>query len=185
VLDDGRLTDGHGRTVDFRNTIVVMTSNIGSQAIQELTQQHAEDYEIEARVRGELKQHFRPELLNRIDEVIIFHQLRKEQLRQIVDIQLDLLRHRLAEREMNLTLTDAALNQIAEQGYDPTYGARPLKRVIQQRIENPLAGRILNADFIPGDTIKVDLEGKTFTFHREPASESTDDNAVEAELIED
>ncbi|MDH3583742.1 MAG: ATP-dependent chaperone ClpB [Phycisphaerae bacterium] len=172
VLDDGRLTDGHGRTVDFKNTIVVLTSNIGSAAIQELTETGAEDFEIEAQVRGQLKAHFRPELLNRIDDVIIFHQLTREQLRQIVDIQLRILRQRLVEREMDLQLTDVAKDHLAEEGYDPTFGARPLKRVIQQRIENPLASKLLSGEFGPGDTVAVDLEGKSFTFARDvPAAE--------------
>jgi len=177
VLDDGRLTDGHGRTVDFKNTIVVMTSNIGSQAIQELTGRGAEDYEIEAQVRGELKHRFRPELLNRIDEVIIFHQLSREQIRDIVDIQLEELRRRLADREMRIELSDEAKDQLAEAGYDPTFGARPLKRVIQQRIENPLAARLLQGEFVAGDTIHVDVAGKSFVF--EKARET-----VEAEVIE-
>jgi ATP-dependent Clp protease ATP-binding subunit ClpB len=177
VLDDGRLTDGHGRTVDFKNTIVVMTSNIGSQAIQELTGRGAEDYEIEAQVRGELKNRFRPELLNRIDEVIIFHQLSREQIRDIVDIQLEELRRRLADREMRIELSDEAKDQLAEAGYDPTFGARPLKRVIQQRIENPLAARLLQGEFVAGDTIHVDVAGKSFVF--EKARET-----VEAEVIE-
>ena len=176
VLDDGRLTDGQGHTVDFKNTIVVMTSNIGSAAIQELTAGGAEDYEIEARVRAELRKFFRPELLNRIDEVIIFHQLRKDQLRGIVEIQLRELRNRLADRQIALELTDAARDELAEEGYDPTFGARPLRRVIQQRLENPLAGKILAGEFGPGDTVAVDAVGKSFTF--EKARET-----VEAEVM--
>ncbi|MFA7237724.1 MAG: ATP-dependent chaperone ClpB [Phycisphaeraceae bacterium] len=164
VLDDGRLTDGHGRTVDFKNTLIAMTSNLGSVAIQQMTDKGAEDFEIEAQVRDQLKQHFRPELLNRIDEVIIFHQLTKGQLRNIVDIQLRQLAARLAEREINIELTDAAKDSLAEEGYDPTFGARPLKRVIQQRLENPLASKLLTGEFTGGDTIKVDYEGKSFTF---------------------
>jgi ATP-dependent Clp protease ATP-binding subunit ClpB len=196
LLDDGRLTDGQGRTVDFRNTIVVMTSNIGSQQIQEMTSAGAEDWEIEATVREILRRGpagiamekvgkaagmpaemrtalseaagsvFRPELLNRIDETVIFHQLRKEQLGRIVEIQLERLRKRLAEREMALTLTEEAKAHLAEEGYDPVYGARPLKRVIQQRIENPLATRILSGEFGPGDSVRVDYQGKSFVFER-------------------
>ena len=166
VLDDGRLTDGHGRTVDFRNTIIVMTSNIGSQAIQELTEKGAEDFEIEAQVRSQLKLHFRPELLNRIDETIIFHQLSRQQLREIVEIQLDELRARLADRQIKLDLTDAAKDALADEGYDPTFGARPLKRVIQQRIENALASKLLSGEFGAGDTINSDIEGKSFTFEK-------------------
>ncbi|MHB1157474.1 MAG: ATP-dependent chaperone ClpB [Phycisphaerales bacterium] len=164
VLDDGRLTDGHGRTVDFKNTIIAMTSNLGSVAIQQMTDKGAEDFEIEAQVRDQLKQHFRPELLNRIDEVIIFHQLTRGQLRNIVDIQLRQLTARLAERDIGLELTAAAKDALAEEGYDPTFGARPLKRVIQQRLENPLASKLLTGEFTGGDTIQVDYEGKSFTF---------------------
>lgn len=166
VLDDGRLTDGHGRTVDFKNTIVVMTSNIGSQLILDMTANQAEDFEIEAQVRTILKQSLRPELLNRIDETIIFHQLRKEQLRDIVDIQVRHLRQRLREREMDLMLTAGAKDLIAEEGYDPTFGARPLKRVIQQRLENQLATRLLSGEFVPGDIIKVGTEGNSFVFSK-------------------
>ncbi|MBI1371373.1 MAG: ATP-dependent chaperone ClpB [Phycisphaera sp.] len=166
VLDDGRLTDGHGRTVDFKNTIVVMTSNIGSAAIQELSEHGAADYEIEAQVRGQLKQHFRPELLNRIDEVIIFHQLTKEQLRGIVEIQVAYLRRRLADREIGIELTTDAEDLVADLGYDPTFGARPIKRTIQQYIENPLAAQLLAGEFVAGDTIRVDASGRSFTFSK-------------------
>ena len=177
VLDDGRLTDGHGRTVDFRNTIIVMTSNIGSQAIHELTSKGAEDFEIEAQVRDQLKQYFRPELLNRIDDVTIFHQLSREQLRDIVDIQLRELDGRLAERALSMTIADAAKDALTEEGYDPTFGARPLKRVIQQRIENALASKLLAGELNPGDTIAVDYEGKSFTF-------AQGREVVDAEVIE-
>jgi ATP-dependent Clp protease ATP-binding subunit ClpB len=159
VLDDGRLTDGHGRTVDFRNTIVVMTSNIGSQAIMQLTEQGAEPYEIEAQVRGELKKHFRPELLNRIDEVIIFRQLTRDQLRDIVEIQVRGLRERLAEREVEIELSDEAKDRLADEGYDPTFGARPLKRVIQKSLQDPLARMILEGRIHDGDTVRVDAGG--------------------------
>jgi ATP-dependent Clp protease ATP-binding subunit ClpB len=194
VLDDGRLTDGQGRTVDFKNTIIVMTSNIGSAQIQEMTQRGAEDYEIEAAVREILRRgpaglameqagkaagvpvelrdamaaaagpFFRPELLNRIDEVVIFHQLRREDLGKIVEIQLRRLRKRLAEREVTIELTAAAKDALAEEGWDPSFGARPLKRTIQQRIENPLATRMLAGEFGPGDSIGVDYQGKSFVF---------------------
>jgi ATP-dependent Clp protease ATP-binding subunit ClpB len=164
MLDDGRLTDGQGRTVDFKNTVVVMTSNIGSQQIQELTSKGAEDWEIEAAVREQLKAFLRPELLNRIDETIIFHQLRREQIAKIVEIQLERLRQRLHEREISIELTPAAVDAIANEGYDPVYGARPLKRVIQQRLENPIASRILGGEISDGQTITVDYEGKSFTF---------------------
>ncbi|MBI1826690.1 MAG: AAA family ATPase [Planctomycetes bacterium] len=243
VLDDGRLTDGHGRTVDFRNTIIAMTSNIGSQFIQQMIEREsysgqserssdhgdrgapglppyqagtkggrsesdpqpsgsgknlppsqggtqggrgtvresekgqrgekedekldtsiAVDIEIEMKVKEELKKHFRPEFLNRIDEVVIFHQLSREHIRGIVDIQLRHLRERLANRNITLSLTDAAKDKLARDGYEPAYGARPLKRFIQQEIENPLAKRILEGLFTSGDNIAVDAEGDRFRF---------------------
>ncbi|MBZ0173102.1 MAG: AAA family ATPase, partial [Phycisphaerales bacterium] len=194
LLDDGRLTDGQGRTVDFTNTIVVMTSNLGSEDIQRMTEQGAEDWEIEAAVRdlirrgagadvsgkptidpetGEVRasmnvgtrgQFFRPELLNRIDEIVVFHQLKREQLGAIVEILTARLRSRLLEREIGLEITDAAKAQLADEGYDPAYGARPLKRTIQQRLENALASRILAGEFGPGDTVRVDARGKSFLF---------------------
>ena len=179
VLDDGRLTDGQGRTVNFKNTVIVMTSNLGSDRIQALTNQGANDWEIEAAVKELLKGQFRPEFLNRVDEMIVFHPLRKEQLTLIVDVQLDYLRKRLAQRGLKLELTDGAKKLLADEGYDPTLGARPLKRVIQQRLENPLAQRILRNEFAEGDTIRVDADAAkqdfTFTKGRE---------TVEAELVE-
>ncbi|MHC4217184.1 MAG: AAA family ATPase, partial [Planctomycetota bacterium] len=180
VLDDGRLTDGQGRTVDFRNTIVAMTSNIGSQAIMQMAEGGAEDYEIEAHMRDLLKKVLRPELLNRIDESIIFHQLTPYDLKSIVDIQLHRLQDRLADRDLSLSLTSDAIEALAGEGYDPQFGARPLKRIIQQRIENPIATRILAGEINPGDALEVDYQGKTFTFKR-----STPPETVAAELIED
>jgi ATP-dependent Clp protease ATP-binding subunit ClpB len=176
VLDDGRLTDGQGRTVDFKNTVIVMTSNIGSAQIQELTAKGAEEWEIEASVKDLLKQYFRPEFLNRVDEVIVFHPLSKEQLASIVEIQLENLRKRLAARHLKLQITDEAKRLLADEGYDPTYGARPLKRIIQQRIENPLATRLLRGDFPEGETIRIDADPakRDFTFEKGP---------VEAELV--
>jgi ATP-dependent Clp protease ATP-binding subunit ClpB len=154
VLDDGRLTDGQGRTVDFRNTVIVMTSNLGSQRIQELA--GSENYAaMKAAVMDIVAQHFRPEFLNRIDDVVVFHPLEREHIRRIVDIQLDYLRRRLADRDIALTLDSRAIDRLAEAGFDPVYGARPLKRAIQQQLENPLAQRILAGDFGPGDTIAV------------------------------
>ena len=164
VLDDGRLTDGHGRTVDFRNTIIVMTSNLGSQAILEMTQSGAIDAEIEAHVRDILKRSLRPELLNRIDDTIIFHQLDQSQLRGIVDIQLARLTSRLAERGFGFELSGQARDALAREGYDPQFGARPLKRVIQHRIENPIATAILSGQFKQEDTIRVDFDAGQFTF---------------------
>jgi len=179
VLDDGRLTDGQGRTVNFKNTVIVMTSNLGSDRIQALTNEGANDWEIEAAVKDLLKTQFRPEFLNRIDEMIVFHPLRREQLTLIVDVQLEHLRRRLTQRGLRLDLTDDAKKLLADEGYDPTLGARPLKRVIQQRLENPLAQRILGGEYNEGDTIRVDVDAArqdfTFTKGRE---------TVEAELVE-
>ena len=166
VLDDGRLTDGHGRTVDFSNSLVVMTSNIGSQMIVEMTERGAQDTEVERQVRRELKQYFRPELLNRIDEIIIFHQLDKRHLRSIVDIQLRYLHQRLSDRHIRLELSDAAKDRLIEEGYDATtLGARPLRRVIQQRIENQLASKLLAGEIKPDSTVRVDFDGQ---FQLEP-----------------
>ncbi|MGC8539279.1 MAG: ATP-dependent chaperone ClpB [Phycisphaerae bacterium] len=165
VLDDGRLTDGQGRTVDFKNTLIVMTSNLGSQMIQEITAKKGAEWEIEAGVRDVLKQHFRPEFLNRVDEVVIFHTLQKAQLAAIVTIQLQHLERRLAERGHSLIVSDKARNELGEQGYDVTYGARPLKRLIQQQIENPLAEKLLNGDFPEGSSIRIDADRHgRFTF---------------------
>ena len=158
VLDDGRLTDGQGRTVDFRNTVIIMTSNLGSQLIQEKAAEG--DYEdMKEAVLEVVQSHFRPEFLNRIDEVVVFHPLDRAQIRAIVDIQLATLRSRLADRDLALALTDAACDRLAEAGFDPVYGARPLKRVIQQQLENPLAQRILKGEFLPGDHIDVSAVG--------------------------
>src|SRR3954467_5383854 len=178
VLDDGRLTDGQGRTVDFKNSVIVMTSNIGSTQIQDLSSKGADEWEIEAAVKEMLKQHFRPEFLNRIDETIVFHPLSKEQLTRIVDVQLEMLRKRLAARNIAVNVTAGAKKLLAEEGYDPNYGARPLKRVIQQRLENPLASRILRGEFKDGDTITVDTDAvkHDFTF-------SKGGEVVEAELV--
>jgi len=169
VLDDGRLTDGQGRTVDFRNTIIVMTSNLGSQRIQELAGEgNADDRydEMKDAVMEVVGQHFRPEFINRIDDVVVFHPLVQEQIREIVTIQLASLQKRLADRDITLSLSDAALDRLAEAGFDPVYGARPLKRAIQQRVENPLAQQILSGDFAPGDTIAVDLDSDDIAFKK-------------------
>ncbi|MBO9312872.1 MAG: ATP-dependent chaperone ClpB [Chloroflexus sp.] len=166
VLDDGRLTDGQGRVVNFKNTVIIMTSNIASATIQELTRAGAGQSEIRAAVMEELRSALRPEFLNRIDEVIVFSPLSREHIDQIVEIQLNRLRKLLADRKLNLTLTDAARAQLAAEGYDPVYGARPLKRVIQQRIQNPLALQLLQGAFPEGSTIVVDVEGNNFVFRR-------------------
>ena len=166
VLDDGRLTDGQGRVVNFKNTVIIMTSNIASATIQELTRAGAGQSEIRAAVMEELRSVLRPEFLNRIDEVIVFSPLSREHIDQIVEIQINRLRKLLADRKLNLTLTDAARAQLAAEGYDPVYGARPLKRVIQQRIQNPLALQLLQGAFPEGSTIVVDVEGNNFVFRR-------------------
>jgi ATP-dependent Clp protease ATP-binding subunit ClpB len=158
--------------VDFRNTIIVMTSNIGSDVILNMAAKGAMDLEIEAHVRELLKQALRPELINRIDETITFHQLTKRDLAGIVQIQLRQLRTRLADRGLSLDVSEAAMNELAEAGYDPQFGARPLKRIIQQRLENPIAARILAGEVDAGDTIVVNYEGKSFTFARQAAPEA-------------
>ncbi|GAB4289867.1 MAG: ATP-dependent chaperone ClpB [Thiohalomonadaceae bacterium] len=189
VLDDGRLTDGQGRTVDFRNTVIVMTSNLGSQLIQEMigedrfagsesgqpqaarrvsamdgANQHYQ--EMKAAVMEVVGRHFRPEFINRVDEVVVFHPLVREQIHSIANIQIGYLRRRLAERDMRLELSEAALDKLAEAGFDPVYGARPLKRAIQQQIENPLAQAILSGRFLPGDTIRVDVQDGKMSFDK-------------------
>jgi ATP-dependent Clp protease ATP-binding subunit ClpB len=151
ILDDGRLTDGHGRTVDFRNTVLIMTSNLRSAA--------------------QMRDFFRPEFLNRIDEVVEFHQLTREQLAEIVELQLARLRGRLADRGIALELTDAAKEALADAGWDPTYGARPLKRAIQRLVENPLALRLLEGDFADGDAVRVDAKDGEITFGKATAAE--------------
>jgi len=156
VLDDGRLTDGHGRTVDFRNTVIVMTSNLGSQAIQALTENN-EAEKIHATVMEVVSQHFRPEFVNRVDDLVVFHPLAREHMRGIAEIQLANLGQRLAEQGLALTFDDNALNSLIEEGYDPVYGARPLKRVLQRRLENPLAQALLAGTFVAGETIRVRL----------------------------
>ena len=163
VLDDGRLTDGQGRTVDFRNTVIIMTSNLGSHLIQEM---NGGDYEaMKLAVMEVVATHFRPEFINRIDETVVFHALGKEHMQGIATIQLARLRKRLAERELGLDISPAALAQLVEVGYDPVFGARPLKRAIQTYLENPLAQRILAGDFVPGSTVHVDYkEGEGFSF---------------------
>ena len=163
VLDDGRLTDGQGRTVDFRNTVVVMTSNLGSQQIQEMAGE--ENYDaMKNAVMQIVGNHFRPEFINRVDDVVVFHPLAKAQIRAIASIQIGYLRKRLQDRNMDLRLTEAALDKIGEAGFDPVYGARPLKRVIQQEIENSLAQQILAGNFMPGDVIEIDVAGDQFSF---------------------
>jgi len=163
VLDDGRLTDGQGRTVDFRNTVIIMTSNLGSQVIQELAGE-ANYARMKTAVMEIVAQHFRPEFINRVDDVVVFHPLGREHIRSIVEIQVGYLRKRLADRDIGFELDDAARDLLGEAGFDPVYGARPLKRAIQQQLENPLAQRILRGDFGPGDTVRVSAADGALTF---------------------
>ena len=163
VLEDGRLTDGQGRTVDFRNTVIVMTSNLGSDVIQEMAGE--ENYSaMKSAVMGIVGRHFRPEFINRIDETVVFHPLAASQIRGIAEIQLQSLKKRLTERELQIEISEAFMDRLAEVGYDPVYGARPLKRAIQQELENPLAQRILSGEFVAGDTITVDVAGEETAF---------------------
>ncbi|MBK5944541.1 ATP-dependent chaperone ClpB [Halorhodospira halophila] len=173
VLDDGRLTDSHGRTVDFRNTVIVMTSNLGSEIIQSMAGEEEEDYQrMKSSVMDIVGTHFRPEFINRIDEVVVFRPLSREQIRAITSIQVGYLSERLAERDMALELSEAALDRIGEAGFDPVYGARPLKRVLQHEVENPLAREMLEGNFGQGDRIRVDVQDGAFRFERgEPVVE--------------
>jgi ATP-dependent Clp protease ATP-binding subunit ClpB len=166
VFDEGRLTDGRGRTVDFKNTVIIMTSNIASEQILKLTEEKGADWEIEAHVREVLRRHFKPEFLNRIDESIVFHMLSKNNLEKIVEIQLARLSKHLREKHINVEFTDNAKKQLIEEGYDPAFGARPLKRAIQQRLENKLAAELLEGKFAQGDNIKIDADGHSFKFEK-------------------
>jgi ATP-dependent Clp protease ATP-binding subunit ClpB len=166
VLDDGRLTDGQGRTVDFRNTVIVMTSNLGSQMIQEMSDDDsAESYtKMKAAVMGVVQAHFRPEFINRLDDIVVFHALDKSQIREIAKIQLRGLEKRLAERGIRIELSEKAFDLIGNIGFDPVYGARPLKRAIQQQLENPLAQKILGGEYGNGDLVRVDAEAGSLVF---------------------
>jgi len=166
VLDDGRMTDGQGRTVDFKNTVIVMTSNLGSHDIQRLSAEGTDYDLIKEAVMGEVKNHFRPEFVNRIDEIVVFHALGTAHIRSIARIQLQRLEKRLAERDLALTVTDGALEELAKVGFDPVFGARPLKRAIQQHLENPVAKAILEGRFAPKDVVPVDFRGGRFVFER-------------------
>jgi ATP-dependent Clp protease ATP-binding subunit ClpB len=164
VLDDGRLTDGQGRTVDFSNTVVVMTSNLGSDLIQSMVGESHEA--IRDAVMGVVGTHFRPEFINRIDEAVVFHALGREHIRGILDVQLSYLRARLEDMDYGFELSDAVAEKLCEAGYDPVYGARPLKRAIQVHLENPLAGALLKGQFSPGSTIHADVNSTgEMTFH--------------------
>jgi ATP-dependent Clp protease ATP-binding subunit ClpB len=162
MLDDGRLTDGKGRTVDFRNTIIIMTSNIGSDQIKEFAGKN-EDL-MKNRVMDALSRHFKPEFLNRLDDIIIFHALTRDQIGKIVDIQMARVNKRLSEHKIQIVLTDPVRELLADEGFDPAYGARPLKRAIQRLIENPLAMELLAGKIQPGHTVTADLEGDHLKF---------------------
>jgi ATP-dependent Clp protease ATP-binding subunit ClpB len=170
ILDDGRLTDGHGRTVDFKNTVLIMTSNVGSQWIIDLGP--GEEEQIQNRIQETLKVQFRPEFLNRIDEVIIFHQLSEEHIRKIVGLQVDILKKRLLERHVDIELSDEASHLLSKEGYDPAYGARPLKRTIQKRILDPLAVKVLAGEFREGDTVMIGADGENITFSKKEQNNS-------------
>ena len=165
MLDDGRLTDSQGRVVDFKNSVIVMTSNLGSHDVRELGE-GASDDEVRTVVMNAVSEHFRPEFINRIDELVVFHSLQKAQIRGIADIQLDRLRIRLSDRDMDLTVDDSAFDLLIEAGFDPIYGARPLKRAIQQQVENSLAQKILAAEFQAGDNILIRAENGHLVFEK-------------------
>jgi ATP-dependent Clp protease ATP-binding subunit ClpB len=167
VLDDGRLTDGQGRTVDFKNTLIIMTSNIGSEFLA--NQKEGEDVEaVRAYVMAEMRTKFRPEFLNRIDEIILFHRLQREQMAAIVDIQVGRLQKLLADRKLTLQLDDAARTWLANRGYDPTYGARPLKRVIQKTVQDPLAEQLLSGKIRDGETVKLTVKSGALAINGQP-----------------
>jgi ATP-dependent Clp protease ATP-binding subunit ClpB len=185
VLDDGRLTDGQGRTVDFRNCVIVMTSNLGSQMIQEMAGE--EHYAaMKAAVMEVVGQHFRPEFINRIDDTVVFHPLDRAQIRAITEIQVEHLRKRMAERDLGLDISVAALDRLGEAGFDPVYGARPLKRAIQQDLENPLAQKILAGEYGPDDVVEVGAgeAGLVFGRGRNRDAAAADDEVIEAEIVD-
>jgi ATP-dependent Clp protease ATP-binding subunit ClpB len=170
-LDDGRLTDSQGRTVDFKNTVVIMTSNVGSATLIEAGERGAEAFDAAAEsVRLQLREHFRPEFLNRVDEIIVFRPLSEEQLAEIVGLLLAGVERRLAEARIHLEVTDAARTFIAREGYDPTYGARPLRRAIQRLVENALARRILAGEFSAGQAVRIDLRDGELAFEADGAA---------------
>jgi ATP-dependent Clp protease ATP-binding subunit ClpB len=168
VLDDGRITDSQGRKIDFRNTVIVMTSNIGGEYILDVAGDDSRYEEMHRRVMGALRSHFRPEFLNRLDETILFHALNKSELRHIVAIQVKRLMRLLVDQKISLVLSPEAMNYVAEVGYDPVYGARPLKRAIQRELENPIANLLLEQKFMPGDTICVDRSEEGLSFSSKP-----------------
>ena len=165
ILDDGRLTDSKGRTVDFKNTVLIMTSNLGSREIQALSDDEAQ---VREAVTDILREHFKPEFLNRIDDIVIFHRLSREQIARIIDVQLERLRSMLHDRNISLVLEDSARELLAQEGYDPDFGARPLKRAIQTLIQNPLAMKLLNGEVVPGQTIVVSARNGQMEFETRP-----------------
>jgi len=184
ILDDGRLTDGQGRTIDFKNSIVIMTSNVGSHRILEYRGVFGgSEYDrMKTAVTDELRKHFRPEFLNRVDEIIVFHALGEEHLKEIVEIQLGRLRQRLADRKIDLELTDAARTYLVRSGYDPSYGARPLKRAIQREIETPLARKLLGREIRDGQKVVVDCRNGVLTFNGESAGDPAQGGLVSGRL---
>jgi ATP-dependent Clp protease ATP-binding subunit ClpB len=166
ILDDGRLTDSKGRTVDFKNTVLIMTSNLGSREIQAA---EGDEKQVREAVIQELRLHFKPEFLNRIDDIVVFHQLSQEQIGKIIDVQLERLKSMLAERNVTLVLEPSARELLMREGYDPTYGARPLKRAIQSLIQNPLAVKLLQGEIVPGQTVRASASGDTMEFKTDAA----------------
>jgi len=192
LLDDGRLTDSHGRTVDFKNTVVIMTSNLGSDHILGYREESGEYDQMRGQVLAELRARFRPELLNRIDEIVVFHALTRDQMGEIIEIQLDRLRARLADQRIELTLSEPARAFLVERGYEPTYGARPLKRAITRYLETPLARAILSGEVPDGSRVAVAVAGDHLTFHAEPIADTAatttpepgEPEVVEGEIVE-
>ena len=172
VLDDGRLTDGQGRTVDFKNTLIIMTSNLGSEYLVNLGEGQDVDV-VKDEVMGVVKSHFRPEFLNRLDEIVLFHRLRREHMGAIVDVQAGRLRKLLVDRKIDVEISDAARDWLADKGYEPAYGARPLKRVIQKNLQDPLAEEILSGRIKDGDKVKVDVKAGLLTFNGVPVGGKT------------
>jgi ATP-dependent Clp protease ATP-binding subunit ClpB len=167
ILDDGRLTDSKGRTIDFKNTVLIMTSNLGSREIQAA---EGDENQVREAVLQELRTNFKPEFLNRIDDIVIFHQLSREQIGQIIDVQLERLREMLHERNITMSLDSSARELLAREGYDPTYGARPLKRAIQTLIQNPMAIKLLQGEIAPGQIVKISADGDNMRFQTELAA---------------
>lgn len=178
ILEDGRLTDGQGRTVDFKNAVIIMTSNVGSQWIQDFSD--GDNQEMRERVMEALRAQFRPEFINRVDEIVVFNKLGIEQIKQIVDIQLEKLKQRLAAKKVDIKLSSEAREKLAEIGFNPVYGARPIKRAIQQQVLDPLAMKVLEGGFSAGDTIEVGIQDGEFTFTAVHQKQEEDENSAES-----